>query len=195
MLYLNQLDYRDVPYHHNVANGGVPEKRRWISTSGCGICSACMIVEHLTARTLPLEECIKLSERSGANREVGTRMRLLGPLLAELYDLEYAATNDVDLLIAHLQKGGEAAINVGGDHDDHIGLFSHVGHYIVAVSCDGEEFCILDPSYKVGKFEEEGRKGKVRVKYPFAYCAIEDLVADVQNRETPFYLFKRKTGK
>lgn len=192
MLYLNQRDYRNVPYYHNVANGGVPEERRWISTSGCGICSVCMIVEHLTTHSLPLQECIKLSERSGANRNIGTRMLSLGPLVAELYGLEFEATNDVQRLLAHLRNGGEAAVNVGGDHDDHIGLFAHKGHYIVAVSTDGEEICILDPSYEVGKFEEEGRKGKVRVSYPFAYCSVEDLVADVQNRETPFYLFRRK---
>lgn len=192
MLYLNQNDYRNVPYYHNVANGGVPEERRWISTSGCGICSACMIVEHLTTKPLPLEECIKLSERSGANREIGTRMRLLGPLVAEIYDLDFEMTNDIDKLIAHLQAGGEAAVNVGGDHDDHVGLFSHKGHYIVAVSTNGKEVCILDPSYNVGKYEEEGRKGKVRVNYPFAYCSVADLAADVQNREIPFYLFKRK---
>lgn len=192
MLYLNQRDYRNVPYYHNVGNGGVPEERRWISTSGCGICSACMIVEHLTTRTLSLEECIKLSERSGANRNVGTRMLHLGPLVAEIYGLDFEMTNDVNKLIAHLQAGGEAAVNVGGDHDDHIGLFSHKGHYIVAVSTDGAEFCILDPSYVVGKYEEEGRKGKVRVNYPFAYCSVADLVADVQNREIPFFLFRRK---
>lgn len=192
MLYLNQNDYRTVPYYHNVANGGVPEERRWIATSGCGICSACMIVEHLTTKPLPLEECIKLSERSGANREIGTRMRLLGPLVAEIYDLDFEMTNDIDKLIAHLQAGGEAAVNVGGDHDDYVGLFSHKGHYIVAVSTDGKEVCILDPSYTVGKYEEEGRKGKVRVNYPFAYCSVADLAADVQNREIPFYLFKRK---
>lgn len=194
MLYMNQDDYRDVPYYHNVANGGVSENRRWVSTSGCGLCSACMIVEHLTARHLPLDECIKLSERSGANREIGTRMRHLGPLVAELYDLDFSMTNDVNTLITHLQNGGEAAINVGGDHDDHIGLFSHKGHYIVAISTNGQEFCILDPSYKVGKFDEEGRQGKVRVQYPFLYCSIADLVADTQNREIPFYLFKRKSG-
>ena len=192
MLYLNQLDYRDVPYHHNTANGGVPPERRWVSTSGCGLCSMCMIVEHLTARTLPLETCIQYAERSGANREIGTRMKYLGPFVAQLYDLDYTATNDVQQLIRHLQNGGEAAVNVGGDHDDHVGLFSHKGHYIVAVSTDGEEVCILDPSYKEGKFDEEALKGKVRVQYPFLYCSVADLAADVQNRETPFYLFRRK---
>ena len=192
MLYLNQLDYRNVPYYHNIDNGGVPEERRWISTSGCGICSACMIVEHLTARTLPLEECVRLSERSGANRQIGTRMQYLGPMIAELYGLEYSSTTDIHVLLEHLQKGGEAAVNVGGDHDDHIGLFSKGGHYIVAVSYDGEEVCILDPSYKVGKYEEEGRKGKVRVDYPFVYCSAEDLDADVKNKPIPYFLFKRK---
>lgn len=192
MLYLNQLDYPDIPYNHNVDNGGVPEERRRISTSGCGLCSACMIVEHLTPHALTLEECVQLSERSGANRQIGTRMEHLGPLLAELYGLEFSMTEDVDILLEHLRRGGEAAVNVGGDHDDHIGLFSHKGHYIVAVCCDGEDVCILDPSYKEGKYEEEGRKGKVRVSYPFVYCTASDLDADVKNKKIPYFLFKRK---
>lgn len=195
MLYLNQLDYPDIPYDHNVENGGVPEERRRISTSGCGICSACMIVEHLTTKELSLEECVQLSYRSGANRKIGTRMEHLGPLVAELYGLSFTMTNDVNVLLAHLRDGGEAAVNVGGDHDDHIGLFSKGGHYIVAVSYDGKEVCILDPSYKEGKYNEEGRKGKVRVDEPFAYCSAEDLNADVQNKEIPYFLFKRKAVK
>ena len=86
-------------------------------------------------------------------------------------------------------------MNVGGDHDDHIGLFSHKGHYIVAIAATNEALCIPDPSYEVGKYEEDGRSGKVRVEYPFAYCAAEDLDADVKNRELPYHLFKRKSGK
>ena len=192
MLYLNQLDYPDIPYCHNMDHGGVPEERRKISTSGCGICSACMIVEHLTTKTLSIEECVELSYRSGANRQIGTRMEHLGPLVAQLYGLSFEMTNDIDVLLAHLQKGGEAAVNVGGDHDDHNGLFSKGGHYIVAVSYDGQEVCILDPSYKEGKYEEEGRKGKVRVDAPFAYCSAENLDADVQNKAIRYFLFKRK---
>ena len=45
MLYVNQLEYRDIPYQHNMAHGGAPEDRRNVATSGCGLCSACMIVD------------------------------------------------------------------------------------------------------------------------------------------------------
>lgn len=48
MLYLNQLDHRGVPYRHNVKNGGVPPERQNVATSGCGLCSMCMIVDQLT---------------------------------------------------------------------------------------------------------------------------------------------------
>ena len=83
-------------------------------------------------------------------------------------------------------------INVGGNHDDYIGVYSHVGHYILAIAYDGQELCILDPSYKDGKYEVEGRQGKVRVDYPFTYCDPQCIIDDTQNRETPFYLFWRK---
>ncbi|MBE6883449.1 MAG: hypothetical protein E7487_02460 [Ruminococcaceae bacterium] len=192
MLYINQLDNRHIRYEHNVENGGVPEERRNVATSGCGLCCMCMVVDHLTTQQLTLAECVQLSYQTGANRMVGTRMFLLGPAAAERYGLEYHATGDITKMLEHLRDGGEAIINVGGDHDDHIGLYSHSGHYILALSYDGSELCILDPSYRENKYEEEGRKGKVRVSFPFTYCVPEDIAADTQNREIPYYLFKRK---
>ena len=45
MRYLNQLDYRHVPFYHNASGGGVPEDRRNVATSGCGLCSMCMTVD------------------------------------------------------------------------------------------------------------------------------------------------------
>ena len=43
-----------------------------------------------------------------------------------------------------------------------------------------------------GKYEEEGRVGKVRVDYPFTYCKPEDIVDDTRNRNPCFSMYKRK---
>lgn len=192
MLYLNQLDYRHIHYEHNVAEGGVPQERRNIATSGCGLCSACMMVDHLTADHLSLEECIRLVYKVGANVKIGTRMNLLGPALAEKFNLHYKLSGSMDEAIRCLQEGGRVIINVGGSHDDYVGLYSKGGHYILAIAYDGKELCILDPSYKEAKYEIEPHFGKVRVDYPFTYCQPQTIIDDTQNRETPFYLFWRK---
>ena len=52
MKYVNQLAYRDTPYEHDQKRGGAPPDKRNVATSGCGICSLCMIVENLTDRRL-----------------------------------------------------------------------------------------------------------------------------------------------
>lgn len=192
MLYLNQLDYRHMHYEHNIDNGGVPQERRNIATSGCGVCSACMMVDHLTMHHMSIDECIRLVYEVGASRKIGTRMATLGPAVANRFNLGYKATKDMEEVKDCLQKGGRVIINVGGNHDDYIGVYSHVGHYILAIAYDGQELCILDPSYKDGKYEVEGRQGKVRVDYPFTYCDPQCVIDDTQNRETPFYLFWRK---
>ena len=193
MLYLNQLDYPHIPYNHNMAHGGVPEERRCVATSGCGMCSLCMIVGNMTMGSLPLEECVKLTEDLGANMELGSKLTITGPAVAERFGLTYSSTNDVNVLIDHLRRGGKAVANVGGDREGgYIGLFSHVGHYIVVDSIDGNEVCILDPSYKEGKFDEEGRQGKVKVCYPYIYCDVELLAKDAANRDPGFHLFMRK---
>lgn len=192
MLYLNQRDYRHIHYEHNVDNGGVPEERRNIATSGCGICSACMMIDHLTTHHLSIDECIRIVYEVKANPIAGCRMAILGPALAEKFNLDFQVGNSMEDVLACLQQGGRVIINVGGDHDDYVGLYAYAGHYILAVAYDGEELCILDPSYKEGKYEIEPHKGKVRVDYPFAYCRPEHIIADTQNRATPYYLFKRK---
>ena len=192
MLYLNQLDYRHIHYEHNLDHGGVPQERRNMATSGCGVCSACMMVEHLTMHHLSIDECIRLVYQVGASRNIGTTMSILGPALANRFNLRYEASKDMEAVKNCLQTGGRVIINVGGNHDDHIGLYSRGGHYIIAIAYDGKELCILDPSYTDGKYEEEGRRGKVRVEYPFTYCDPQCIIDDTQNRETPFYLFWRK---
>ena len=190
MIWLRQGDYPELTFTHRLRQGGVETN---VAKSGCGLCSLCMVVDGLTTQTLSLEECVRLYNESGAGIGVGTNMKILGPVVAERFDLGYAETNDAQELAEWLRRGGMAVIHVGGDREGHVGLFSHGGHYVAAVSCDGDELCILDPSYRPDKFDEEGRQGKVRTDgAPFVYCSLSDALEDTLNRDPHFHLFRRK---
>lgn len=191
MIYINQLERREIPFEHNLDNGGAGEHAN-VADAGCGPCSVCMVINNMTMDTPSLEEIIGLVYESKANREPGTDMKLLGPLAAERFNLDYKETDSVGELIAHLQNCGMAVANVGGDREGHVGVFSHGGHYIAVIAFVNGELCILDPSWKEGKFSEDGRKGLVRENYPYLYCAPEVLVRDTENRTPGYYLFSRK---
>ena len=52
---------------------------------------------------------------------------------------------------------------------------------------------ILDPSYKEGKYEEDGRQGLVEVKNDvMSICDMQTILDNTVNRRHPFYLFWRK---
>ncbi len=192
MVYLNQLDYPDIPYEHNLEAGGPPEGKGNVAAAGCGPCSLCMMVDNLTTDHLDLMDCLKMSADLKANMKPGTDLKILGKAVAEKYNLDYSTTSDTEVLADHLRKGGMAVANSGGDREGYKAVFSHGGHYIAVVSVDGDQACVLDPSYKPGKYEEEGREGKAVVDEPFVYCSLKVLKKDCENRNPSFYLFKRK---
>ena len=183
MYYINQLDYPHIRYEHDLDNGGAPEEKCTAAAAACGPCCLCMIVENMTFGHLELTDCLELSAKLGANRQRGTSLKILGPAVAEKYGLTYDTTNDVKKLVEHLQRGGMAIANSGGDREGYVGLFTHGGHYITILSTDGKDACILDPSYKEGKYEEEGRQGKAEVHEPFVYCSLDVLMEDCSNRD------------
>lgn len=192
MYYINQLDYPNVPYNHNMGHGGPPEGRTSVRTSGCGLCCACMVVAHQTGKVLPIEDYVKLSEENRANLELGTDMKVLGPVLAKLFDLEYVQSSDKEEMVAWLKKGGEVIVHAQGDKDGHIGLFSNRGHYILATAMVGDEVQILDPSDKLEKFEVEGRKGLVRKEEPFVYTTVDLVDGCCYDDRIHFHMFKKK---
>lgn len=193
MLYLNQLDYEHVPYQHNMKHGGPPPGKGTAAAAACGPCCLCMVVDHLTCGSLNLLECLELSAKLGANLELGTSLKILGPAVAERFGLTFETTDDAGILAEHLKTGGKAIANSGGDREGHVGLFTHGGHYVEVLSIKGDRVCILDPSYKEGKYEEEGRQGKAEVNAPFVYCSLDVLKEDCANRSPAYYLFKRKS--
>ena len=194
MKYINQLEYAHIPYPTKVkleefAPDGYPSTVR---SSGCGLCCACMAIDILTDTTLDVEECVRISRECVANHSRGTDMNILGPTLAEKFGIEYSKTSDLNEAILHLQNGGVIIAHVGVPVGKEIGLFTKGGHYILLVSTDGKEFCILDPSYTPEKFTIPERAGKVNFENaPYLYCDVNTVDSEAKPDRIKYHLFKR----
>ncbi len=191
MYYINQKDYPHIPY---ATMTGIPEllnTSTTVSSAGCGICSASMLVTNLTGRLFSLADAMELALTVGANHSPGTDMGLLAPYLAERADLELIVTTNEQVVREHLLAGWMAIANVGGDRpeDGWVGLFSHGGHFVtvVGISQDGQTVTLLDSSQVPGKFDEEGRKGKVVVNGHCLHCPLDTLMEDCKSRPTACY--------
>lgn len=197
MLYINQLDYPHIPYITRLEMS--PEEQEYgktttIKTSGCGLCSAVMVAHLLLPNcTFTLEEALQISYDTQANVGIGTRYTRFGPVFAEKVGLVMEMTDDPEEVRRCLRTGGAVVANSGGDREGHIGVFTHSGHYVVvfAEEADGR-VAVLDPSYRPGKYDEEGRRSLVEMKHGvIALCDLETLAVDCANRSPSFYLFHR----
>ena len=195
MVYINQKKYPNTPYITKTEMDGEDYEKgqhTTISSSGCGLCSAVIVADRLLYQPdFDLEAAIRLSYETKANGRMGTSYKKFVPAFAERLNLRY---DDMERLVECLQTGGVAVANVGGDREGHIGVFSHIGHYIVVLNVEPDgRLAILDPAYSEHRYEEEGRVGKVEVKHEIiALCAPEVLKEDTANRSPAFYLFWRK---
>ena len=195
MHYINQLAYRHIPYHTNTKNDTVLERNkiRNVALSGCGLCCVCMMIELLTDTTLDIEDCVKISEECAANHSRGTDMTVLAPVIANKFGLNYSGTSELEEAIHHLQGGGHIIAHVGVPEGKEIGLFTKGGHYISLISTDGEDFCILDPSYTVNKFDIPERVGRVDTSHaPYLYCNAKLVDSETKVGKTKYHLFSRK---
>lgn len=198
MRYVNQLEYPDIRYITRYEMEGEDYERGQRSTvksSGCGLCSAIMVADRLLPNVeFSVEEAVELSYSCEANHRKGTDYARFAPAFAEKFGLEYEMTDDPERLRFCLRTGGAAVLHSKGDRDGYIGVFTHGGHYIVAISEERDgRIAILDPSLKEGKYEEEGRRGLVELKNGvIALCDMEVLVKDTETAPFSFYLFWRK---
>ena len=198
MKYINQLEYPDTIYITRTKMEGEAlekGKKTTVKGSGCCLCSAVMVADRLIPNCdFDLEQAIRLSYDSESNGKAGTTSITFVPAFAEKMGFSYERTKDMERLLYCLRTGGAAIVNVSGDREGYVGLFSHGGHYIAAIGVEPDgRIALLDPSYKENKYEEEGRAGKVEMKNGvIALCTLEVLAADCENRETPYNLFWRK---
>lgn len=192
MKYLCQLDYPHIPYPTRMAEEQ-PRLDSTVKSSGCGLCSACMVVDMLTDQEFTIEEATALSIQVGGNPHAGTNMHIFGKAFAERFGLTMEKTNDLEAVIAHLQKGGKVIALVGVPEGASIGLFTKGGHYVVLADTDGKVFTILDPSYKTDKFDIPERKGRVDdSNAPFLRCPVEVLDSETKPGQAKYFMFARK---
>ena len=190
MLYLNQLEYEHIPYPTRVKQA--EPRNSTVRSSGCGLCSACMVVDGLTTEVLTIEECVRIAMECEANHSVGTDMKVLAPVIAERYGLRYTQSNELSEAIACLQRGGRIIAHVGVPEGKEIGLFTKGGHYIALIASDGETFTILDPSYKAGKFDIPERAGKVDERHaPILYCDVHTVHAEMKPNRIKYHMFEK----
>lgn len=197
MKYVNQLEHPHMLYVTRTepdCKGHERGKTTTIRSSGCGLCSAIMVADRLLPHyEFDLYDAIDLSYSVNANHRSGTDGKLFYPAFAEKLGLKLEFGHTTDDLIHCLETGGAAVAHVGGDRKDHIGLFTHGGHYVAVINREADgRLAILDPSYKEGKFEEPGREGKVEMRNGVvALCEPADLDIDAQVKDIPYYLFWR----
>lgn len=198
MKYINQRDYPDLPYITR-ANPEDPRhergKKTTIRSSGCGLCSALMVADRLLPEfEFSLEDAIALSYEAKANRGPGTARNFF-PAFGEKVGLRCERASTLEELKACLESGGAAVVLVSEVKGEHPGLFTHGGHYmaIVGIEPDGR-LAILDPSYFEGKYEEEGREGKVEVKNGvIALCDAELLHHETRAKQPGAYMLFHRT--
>ncbi len=197
MKYINQQDYPEKPYITRISMENEEYEKgqkTTVKSSACGLCSAIMVLDRLLVHyDFSLDDAIQMSYDCGANQRKGTNYKKFIPVFTEKFDLKYETTNDPEVLLRCLRTGGVAVANVGGDREGYIGVFSHVGHYIVIINEEPDgRIAILDPSFNEGKYEEKGRKGKVELKNGnIEICSLSVLQKDAENLDPSYYLFWR----
>ena len=197
MKYINQLEYSHIPYRTNVLRKEYTEeqKMRNVALSGCGPCCVCMIIDMLTTTHLEIEDCIKISEECVANYAVGTDMNILGPVIAQKFNIEYSKTNDVNKAITHLKHGGQVIAHVCVPKDAKIGLLTKAEHYVLIVSTDEKDFCVIDPAYTKEKYSVPERSAVINTSHaPYLYCDIQTFHSQTieGGNNIKYHMFARK---
>ena len=198
MKYINQLNYPHIPYPTRTQLSGEEfekGKHTTIKTSGCGLCSAVMVAHRLIPNCeFELEDAINLSFDVKANEFIGTSYTRFAPAFAKKLGLIWENTNVQERMLYCLHTGGVVVVEVAGDQGSIPGVFSHIAHYIVAIAQEPDgRIAILDPAYSEGRYDEEGRKGKVEIKKDvIALCDSQVLFQDATKKVPAFHLFWRE---
>ena len=196
MRHINQRRYPYIPYPQYMAEPDNPRgKQGTVRSGGCGLCSACMIIDQLTTEKFSVRECTKLSMAVGGNHSSGTDMEILAPALAEKFNLDYKPSKDITAAIEAVRDGGRVIALVGATEPQHKGIFTTGGHYIVVISATAEEVCILDPNWTSKNFKKWEKEGLVRMEGTLVYTTPEILHNEVKTIWPGYYIFRRKKIK
>jgi len=194
MKYINQLEHPHLLYVTRTdPEFGDTGKTTTVRSSGCGLCSAIMVADRLLPRyDFDLTNAIELSYEMKANHSRGTDPKLFFPAFAKKLGLDYKQAKTTEELIHCLQTGGAAVVHVGKT-EGRVPLFTKGGHYMAVIGLERDgRLAILDPSYFPGKYDEEGRQGKVEMSQNvISLCTPEVLAEESSMKEIPYHLFWR----
>lgn len=197
MRHIIQRKYSYIPYPQYMDEPDNPRgKKGTIRSGGCGVCSVCMVIDQLTTEKFSVKECAQLSMAVGGNHSSGTDMTILGPVVAEKFNLDYAESYDVNDALTALREGGRVIALVGGIEPDNRGIFTAGGHYIVLIAADDkDEICILDPNWTSKTFPKWEKQGLVRTEGTLVYTSPAVLHQEGKKLGDPtYYIFHRKKG-
>lgn len=182
MKFYCQLDYEHISYPSPISINGN------IANNGCGVCCASMVVEALCDVDFPIDISAHFSKKSGAREGFGTNMAILAPAIAKEFNLNVIPTLDTNEVKEFLRnRKGLVIANTIGNHDDWIGVFSDGRHYIVLNSLEDNIVGVWDPMYREGRYDIEGRKGKVNVDGFTAYADFSVIENDCLGKI--YYMF------
>ena len=199
MKFINQRDYPHWLYITRTDMEGEDHekgKTTTVFTSACGLASAVMVADRLLPNCeFSLSDAIDLSYEVKANYRRGTSYDRFAPAFAEKLGLRWESSRDPQDILRCLHTGGAAVILVGSHGEGKPGLFTRGAHYITAINEEPDgRIAILDPYLYEGKFEEEGRTGKVEMKNGvIALCSLEIIAQEAQLvKSVPYHMFWRK---
>ena len=193
MKHINQRRYPNIPYPTYMDFPDDPKgKNCTVRSSGCGLCSACMVVDQLTTQEFSVRDSLALSVACGGNHSSGTDMKFFAPAVAEKFDLALSTTNDVFEAVDAIRDGGRVIAHVSDKTEGNKGIFTRGGHYIVVFAATRGEVCILDPSWTSKKFVKWEKEGLVRTEGTLVYTTPEVLDGETKKTGIRYYIFRRK---
>lgn len=154
LMYYNQNNYTNIKYDNPNTS-----KIETISSSGCGVASACIVFNTLAGKELySIKAMADFSLKNGARDNSGTNMlTLLKALCRENKAFSYRTTNSIDELKKHLKNSGMAIANQG----DCYNVFSTAGHYVVPWKMSGSNINVVDPQMYSGKYNAYNRPQRI----------------------------------
>jgi hypothetical protein len=158
-----------------------------IKSGGCGVCSACIVVNTLLQKEkYNVEQMAKFSITNKARTNDGTdEIVLLNALCSKIDGLKYKTTNDIKELTTHLKNGGMAICNQGNKYN----IFSTSGHYVVAYGLEDGNIKVADPSNTATKYDKYDRPKRIVKKTAYG-CVVKpsEMKKATADRYPSYYL-------
>lgn len=175
-VYFNQMDSRWGSYPYPSANHPAATVR----TSGCGTTCGAMIVSSCKEVIYP-DAMADISLQNGYRALEGTSDGLF-TYISQRWGIEMKRLHSSYEAHQACKEGYYVIIACGR------GLWTTGGHYILAVGANNSEIEIYDPYLYNGKFDINGRSGKVRLEGNSAWVQIDTFKANSNAQR--FFAFK-----